>query len=106
MGLIQKTIGGLINLSHKPTHWMSWERLCRPKEESGMGFRDLHAHNLALLSKQGWRLVKNPHSLLSRLLKARYFPTADFWTVPVPSHHSACWQGIFAARDLLVNGTR
>ncbi|KAL6206777.1 hypothetical protein ACLB2K_024023 [Fragaria x ananassa] len=85
---------------------MSWDKLCRPKEEGGIGFRDLHAHNLALLSKQGWRLVKNPSSLLGRLYKVRYFPNSDFWLAPIPSSPSASWKGIFEARDLLVNGTR
>ncbi|KAL6179662.1 hypothetical protein ACLB2K_046334 [Fragaria x ananassa] len=87
-------------------HWMSWERLCRPKEEGGMDFRDLYAHNLALLAKQGWRLVKNLDSLLGRLYKARYFSHTDFWSAPNPSMPSACWRGIFEARDLLVNATR
>ena len=87
-------------------HWMSWAKLCRPKEEGGMGFRDLYAHNLALLAKQGWRLVKNPDSLLARLYKAKYFPTCDFWNARVASNASACWKGIFEARELLVSGTR
>lgn len=32
--------------------WMSWKKLGRRKEESGLGFRDLHAFNLAMLGKQ------------------------------------------------------
>lgn len=54
------------NAENKKIHWMSGEKLCRPKEED-MGSRDLYAHNLALLAKQGWRLVKHPYSLLGRL---------------------------------------
>lgn len=40
------------------------------------------------------------------MYKARYFPNNDFWTAHQPVAPSACWKGIFEARDLLVNGTR
>ena len=44
------------------------------KEQGGMGFRDLHFFNLAMLGKHGWNFVSNLHTLANRLIKAKYFP--------------------------------
>lgn len=34
-------------------HWCQWKYLCRPKEEGGLGFRNLAQFNISLLAKQG-----------------------------------------------------
>lgn len=59
---------------HRRMHWQAWWKLCIPKYHGGMGFRDLHSFNLAMLAKQVWRLLCEPESLCARLLRAKYYP--------------------------------
>ncbi|CAN0905645.1 hypothetical protein LINGRAHAP2_LOCUS23786 [Linum grandiflorum] len=49
---------------------MRWERLCVHKEFGGMVFKDLYGFNLAMLGKQGWKLLTDNMSLVSKILKA------------------------------------
>ena len=56
---------------------MRWWKLCAPKCKGGMGVRDMHCFNLALLAKQAWRLIDNPDSLCGTVPKAKYFPNGD-----------------------------
>ena len=84
--------------------WLSWDKMCAPKEEGGLGFRDLKAFNLALLAKQGWRLQMNSNSLVHRVLKARYFPNTDFLHAELGTKPSFAWRSILAAQTVVQSG--
>lgn len=85
--------------------WLACDRMCFPKKQGGMGFRDLRAFNMALLAKQGWRLMSNPESLVARVFKARYFPNGIFLEARSGSRPSAAWSSISKAR-ILINKRR
>ncbi|KAL2249340.1 UNVERIFIED_CONTAM: putative mitochondrial protein [Sesamum indicum] len=82
-------------------HWVAWKRMCRSKRDGGLGFRELERFNIAMLAKQGWRFVTNPSSLLSRVIKTKYFPRSDFFDAKVDHNPSFTWRSIRAARDVL-----
>ncbi|KAM6556101.1 hypothetical protein CsatB_003120 [Cannabis sativa] len=59
---------------------------------------------LAMLEKQAWKILKQPNSLLCRVLKARYFPNSSILEA-VPGHNpSYAWRSILWGRDLMASG--
>jgi hypothetical protein len=85
-------------------HWFAWWKMCVPKNEGGMGFRDLHCFNLALLAKQSWRLISDPDSLCSRILKAKYYPACNLLNCELKKASSYTWQSIWAGLQSFKRG--
>ena len=66
----------------------------------------MHAYNLALLAKQGWRIMQHPDNLLSKVLKAKYFPRSSFMRAELKAGASYTWRSIMAGRQVLEKGLR
>lgn len=78
-----------------------WEKLCKPKNDGGMGLRDVEGFNKALLAKQGWHIIQNPSSLVSRVLKSKYFPHTSFMGSKVGNNPSFIWRIIWWDKEIL-----
>lgn len=89
---------------NKKMHWVSWERMCKKKDEGGLGFHDQGEFNQALLAKQAWRLLDSLSSLLSRICKARYFQKKHFLNACIGARPSYAWRSILLSRELLDQG--
>jgi hypothetical protein len=77
-------------------HWYAWWKLCYPKREGGMGFRDIHSFNLAMLAKQVWRLIQEPDSLCAKVLRAKYYSHGDILKAGPKLGSSFTWQSVVA----------
>ena len=51
---------------------MSWEDLCKPKEEGGLGFKDVRKFNFALLAKWRWRFMSQERGKWKEVLESKY----------------------------------
>ena len=90
--------------NEKKIHWLSWEMMSKRKSNGGMGFRDVHCFNLAMLARQGWRLIHYPDSLCAQVLKARYFPHGNLLTAKEKSGISYAWRSILHGVQALQKG--
>lgn len=88
-------------VNKRKMHWLSWDKVARPKGYGGTGFCDLQMFNQALLARQAWRLIDSPDSLCARLLKARYYQSGHLLDTAFIQNQSQSWQGIVHGLELL-----
>ena len=60
--------------------------------------------NMAMLSKQTWRLLNNPDSLCAQVLRAKYYPDGKLLNAGPKKGSSYTWQSIFAGLQTFKRG--
>uniref|UniRef100_A0A453RC20 Reverse transcriptase zinc-binding domain-containing protein n=1 Tax=Aegilops tauschii subsp. strangulata TaxID=200361 RepID=A0A453RC20_AEGTS len=86
------------------THWIGWNKLTLPKAQGGLGFRDMHAFNVAMLSRQAWRLIQHPYSLCAHILKAKYYPDGRLLEAQSAAGISYAWRSLLHGAQLVREG--
>jgi len=61
-----------------PIAYRSWDDICQPKENGGLGIRDLYNVNKSLLTQAAWNIATQKNPMLSTVLKAKYYPNSSF----------------------------
>jgi hypothetical protein len=92
------------NLDKRSMHWLAWDKLAIPKNQGGMGFRDMQVFNAALLGKHAWRILMKPNSLCSQVLRTRYLHNQELMTANAPRAASKTWHAILVGREALKLG--
>lgn len=82
--------------NEKNFHWLSWEVLTtESKEETRWTWLPrLTPFNVAMLARQGWRLLMAPESLCAQVLQAKYFPDGNIITANEQTSISYSWRRI------------
>lgn len=80
--------------------------MSQEKKRGGLGFKDIQCFNQAMLGKQIWRILEFPELLVSKVLKAKYFPKSSIFDRKVSKNSSWFWQSIMAIRDQVEAGSR
>jgi len=57
---------------YKKIPWVKWETICLPKEEGGLGIKEISKFNEALLGKWIWDLASDQQQLWARIIKSKY----------------------------------
>jgi ribonuclease HI len=92
--------------NNKGIKWLAWDRMAQSKDNGGLGFRDFQVFNLAMVAKQGWNFISKPHTLVSRIFKARYFPSTSLFDASLGNNPSYVWRSIWKSRQVLMEGCR
>lgn len=79
--------------------------MCDAKR-SGLGFKTSFGFNVALLGKHVWKCIQQPDLLVSRVLRARYFPGGHILEARKGNQSSFIWSSIWQAKELVVSGFR
>jgi len=57
---------------NKSISWISWKDVCRPREEGGLGLREIHKFNHALLAKWIWCYISQEVGRWKEILDSKY----------------------------------
>lgn len=79
---------------------ISWEKMCHPRIEGGLGIKQLGVWNRAAMGKHLWTLMTKPENLwavwMRNKLKGR-----SIWVISIPQDCSWAWRKILQLRGVM-----
>jgi hypothetical protein len=79
----------------------SWDDICKPTNQGGLGIRDMDLINKSLIIHTTWSIITNKNPILSNVLKAKYYPNSSFWTATATGPRSVFWSSVLQVRHHL-----
>ncbi|CAN1189723.1 Putative ribonuclease H protein At1g65750 [Linum perenne] len=91
----------------RKVHLVSWDHICRPRNQGGLGLRLARHLNMAYLIKLAFQFFQKPNMLWVQVLHTKYFKESNGDLKPRHRHsQSAIWRGLTKAWPLMLEGAR
>ncbi|GKU90588.1 hypothetical protein SLEP1_g4569 [Rubroshorea leprosula] len=85
-------------------HLVSWEVVCRSKDQGGLGLRAARDNNRALVAKLGWRVLVGDEAPWCQVMRQKYLRTSTFLSTEASPRSSVTWRSIIHYKDVLEFG--
>ncbi|XP_062076206.1 uncharacterized protein LOC133780547 [Humulus lupulus] len=82
---------------------VAWKNVCLPKDEGGLGFRDIDHWNIGALSRYVWDIVKKKDNLWVRWVHSVYIKGDCWWSYEAPQNASWYWKKIVMVKNIIKN---
>ncbi|XP_043697190.1 uncharacterized protein LOC122647970 [Telopea speciosissima] len=83
----------------RKTHFISWDAICKPKSEGGLGIKRIKDMNIAGIMKQIWWIASKQDRLWVKWVQQRYLKQESLWTVKGLNNCSWVWRKVLKYRD-------
>ncbi|KAJ0892199.1 putative reverse transcriptase zinc-binding domain-containing protein [Helianthus annuus] len=80
---------------------VSWDAVCMPKYEGGLGIRRISEMNIALMASNAWSIVIHRESLWVAWIHTYRLKDRNFWDCQIPNNCSWSWRKILQVRSLI-----
>lgn len=88
------------NITARAAAKVSWSQISLPRDEGGLGFRNLCIWNKTLCLKLIWLLFCESESLWALWVKENYIKEASFWSLDENTIASWTWKALLKLRPL------
>ncbi|GKA23674.1 RNA-directed DNA polymerase, eukaryota, reverse transcriptase zinc-binding domain protein [Tanacetum coccineum] len=112
--LLPKTVINDINRIMKNFLWsqnddskgkakVAWKAVCKPKNQGGLGLKDLFVWNNALLMKHLWNIANKKDTLWVKWVSTIKLKGVSIWVVQKEECDSWGWKNLLTIRDLIMS---
>ncbi|KAL8171201.1 hypothetical protein V2J09_023005 [Rumex salicifolius] len=86
---------------HGHRNLISWNTICKPKSEGGLGFKDLQAWNKACIARSIFEITTDTPTLWLSWIKHHYIKRTNFWDLQATDASSWSWRSIIRIKNEL-----